>query len=625
MAAVQAVSGANASAGTDTTMALTWSSETAAGNFPVLAITYRHVAGDTNEPDAPFGWTLLGAANDPAETVHVYAWYRADGAQRSGTEVVTLPYAVHATGYLLEYASIDASSPIDAVSVGNGNNKLTNEPGMTLTGSDDTVLLIAAFANTATFDDEPTGYAQVFAFQETQTAQDLTSNVYEGDNRGGYERPRVGYTGGADKWGAVAFALKAQPVLEPPATGDGGGTQVNGLPVSGVSYRVEVDLTGGAQVVGAFRIDVDTIDGTAGLGGSPTTDITANVRQASVRRGRGDVDSGVQAGECSIDVYDPDGSFNPQNPAGPYYGGLDVFRPARLYGIDPDGTEYDLFVGMTRSIVADPDRRSRSARIDLIDHLEYLNTVYPVVAAGATTTGAAIGLILDACALTSSDTRDLDTGDTIPAFSADGSESALALITALLEAERGVFYVSKSGVLTYRDRSSLNGSDTVATFSGVAKALLPGVSLDSVRNRARVTRTGGVQQEANDAVSQGRYGYRDVSAIDTPYLLTDTDAAGLASYLVGGKGEPVSPIYGFTLDNADGATWLQILTRDLTERVAVSDVLSGVDGTYRIEQVAHAVSEGGKYHTLDLVLSSVSGSLFTIGVSTIDGADGLVY
>jgi hypothetical protein len=625
VARVQAVSAANASDGSDTTMEVAWSSETAAGNFPLLVLTYRHTIGDLNAPDVADGWTLLGKADDSTRSVHVYVWYRADGAQRSGTEVVTLPYAAHATGYLLEYDSIDLTDPIDAVSAGNGNNKLTNEAGMTLDGTDDTVILAAAFASTATFTDEPNGYVQVFAFQETQTTPDLTSNIYEGDDRGGYERPRVGYTGGADIWGAVAFALRAEPVLTPPS-GGGGGTQVNGLPVSGVAYRVSIDLTGGAQVVGAFRIDVDTIDGTAGLGGSPTTDITANVRTATVRRGRGDVDSGVQAGECSLDVYDPDGRFNPQNPAGPYYGGLDVFRPARFYGVDSNGTEYDLFVGMTRDIVADPDRRSRSARIDLIDHLEYLNTVYPVIGStGATTTGAAIGLVLDACALTSSDLRDLDDGDPIPDFSADGSESAVALITALLEAERGMFYVSKAGVLTYRDRASIGGTDTVATFSGVAKALLPGVSLDSVRNRARVTRTGGTQQEANDAVSQGKYGYRDVSAIETPYLLTDTDAAGLASFLVGGKGEPVSPIYGFTLDNADGATWLQILSRELSERVAVSDVWSGVDGTYRIEQVSHTVSEGGKYHTLDLVLSSVSGSLFTIGVSTIDGTDGLVY
>ena len=90
----------------------------------------------------------------------------------------------------------------------------------------------------------------------------------------------------------------------------------------------------------------------------------------------------------------------------------------------------------------------------------------PIIAAtGPTTTGAAIGIILDSVGWTEPGMRSLDVGDAIPDFSADGTKTALELIEELLVAERGILFVNGSGVVVYRSRNARASQASLATIS----------------------------------------------------------------------------------------------------------------------------------------------------------------
>ena len=62
----------------------------------------------------------------------------------------------------------------------------------------------------------------------------------------------------------------------------------------------------------------------------PTVDLTPDVYQISIRRGRSIQRDTYEAGTAVVRVLDPDSYFNPQNTASPYYGYLSPLRKVRI-------------------------------------------------------------------------------------------------------------------------------------------------------------------------------------------------------------------------------------------------------------------------------------------------------
>ncbi len=401
--------------------------------------------------------------------------------------------------------------------------------------------------------------------------------------------------------------------------------------VSAVTWIVEIAFSG--DLTGLFRLDISTLDGTDVLGGTfggnVYDDVTAYLKGLSVWRGRDSDMSVMRKGGATIVLHDPTGRFNPENPTSPLVGLLLEMRPVRIRATHL-GVTYGVYAGYIESIVHDPGDNERMGEtvIECVDLFEWLETCKPVIAAtGATTVGAAIGLLLDAMEWTDPDMRDLDTGDTIPDFPADGTASIVSLIEGLLEVDRGVFFVSGSGVATYQDRSShwanraADGNLTATVLSGVR----PGISVRQVVNRQTVTRTGGVAQTVTDEESRKRDGYRDGTPITSAYLIDDNQALSLASFLVGLQRNGLATIQPATIYDIDDVTIVQQLAREIGDVVTVTEPVGGTSFTGFIEGLRLDAPEILGPLQARFLVSKRQASAFTIGVSVLDGPDVLGY
>jgi hypothetical protein len=291
-------------------------------------------------------------------------------------------------------------------------------------------------------------------------------------------------------------------------------------------------------------------------------------------------------------------------------------------------TTHGCFRGFIREYTHNARPVGSTTTLRLTDLFIMLDQARPTISStGPTTTGAAIGAILDDIGFTIPSFRDLDTGDPIPDFEADGSRSALQLIGDLLTAERGVFFIDADGVAVYQDRYNRARRRTSDhTFSTDIRAISSGASIDNITNRARVTRQGGTEQEHVDTESVALYGYRDATSITTPYLTTDSEALQLAKRIVERGKDPRSPLWRFELVNKNETTLTQQLAREFGDRITVTAASeSGTAGDFHIEQLRVEAEQGGHVIRSSWVLSerTAADQSFQIGTSTIGSTDTL--
>jgi hypothetical protein len=405
--------------------------------------------------------------------------------------------------------------------------------------------------------------------------------------------------------------------------------------VARASYRCFVSWV--AYNAGLFTIGFSQLGGTDSFGVSSADvaftgvydDVSATLARATITRGRDDSLSVVGAGSATVDLRDPTGRFNPSNPTSPLAGVIDDrLHPMMLQGVS-GGITRPLFYGWVRRLVWEPHGRKGTTQLECVDLFYRLEKASPVIAStGATTTGAAIGKILDAIGLTDPAQRSLDVGDSILDFAADGSKSGLELIGNLLEAERGVFFIAGNGKATYRSRLTRQTSAVVGAIGSSMRAIGPGSDFDQARTRVIVTRTqsGYTAVKTASSVIVGRLGIIDLPAISTPFLLNDGQADSLAAWLLSQVATTRQPIYGLTIDNREQALLDQILQRDIGDRITVTELAGGTTGTFIIERLTHDLDVQRGRHTASYLLTKAdTATPFRIGSSLIGGTDVFVY
>lgn len=421
--------------------------------------------------------------------------------------------------------------------------------------------------------------------------------------------------------------------------------------VARARYRLQIAWN--AYNAGLLSFDRSTFDGTDVFGVSPMDvsfggtydDVSSRLDRASWGRGRDDNLALMLAGEATFDLRDPgymsggvwkQGLYNPENPDSPLFAQLaDRLHPVRFEGIF-GGVTYGLFAGWGRRFVWEPHGRRGTVQVECVDLFYWLARVFPVIAAGGTTTGAAIGSILDAAGLTDTAMRDLDVGDTLPAtFTADGSRSGLELIQALLEAERGVFFVAGTGRATYRSRLSRLTKTSSWTLTDRMIGVAPGLDFDQAKTRVTVTRVDAAGVELYSAVSTstapfvGRIGLSDLPEIRTLYLVSNAQADQLASWIRSQVESPRAPVYGFDLDNRDADILTQILSRELVDRITATESAGGTTGDFHVDRMTHSLEMGGAIggrHRVTWLLSKASAiSPAVFDVATFDAGATFVY
>jgi hypothetical protein len=297
--------------------------------------------------------------------------------------------------------------------------------------------------------------------------------------------------------------------------------------------------------------------------------------------------------------------------------------------------EFGVFYGFLRR--AQWQSQTRACQLYFEDLLFRLTRVYPIIpSTGPSTTGAAIGLVLDAAGWTWPEWRLLATGDAIDDFSADGSRTARNLLDDLIAAERGTIFVRGDGVFVYESRGQVQTRHAAWTLAATSPAaptpdanledFESGIDADSILTRATVTRTdpGGILADvtwtATDALAEQRYGRGDVPAISSPYVPA-ANGQDLADDLVysGVQGGPPFTANVFAIDDE---TLNDILASALQTVVAVDDPLAGTEGDFVIQRASHILDTG--QHRTSYTLTKRAARSYALD-SQLDGPDVFRY
>lgn len=119
--------------------------------------------------------------------------------------------------------------------------------------------------------------------------------------------------------------------------------------------KVEIDFaTFDPEQTDNFILNVDTLDGASLLGaGALYSDVSAYVRDVSIRRGRQRPVDRFTAGTATVVLTNTDARFDPRNTSGPYtaagISGVVPMRPIRI-SATYNGTTYRLFTGFIDSL-----------------------------------------------------------------------------------------------------------------------------------------------------------------------------------------------------------------------------------------------------------------------------------
>jgi hypothetical protein len=194
----------------------------------------------------------------------------------------------------------------------------------------------------------------------------------------------------------------------------------------------------------------------------PVVDLTPDVYSISIRRGRNIMKDQYEAGTAIVRVLDPQGFFNPQNPASPYFGFLVPLRKVRISATTLTA-EYFLFSGYVNDYQYTFPTGQETAYVDILCTdafrlLQMANVVtIPDTGAGQDT-GTRINKILDDVLFPTS-MRDISTGDTTCLADPATLRTTLeAVKNAEFSEGLGAFFVSGDGTAVFRSRSEVTGS-----------------------------------------------------------------------------------------------------------------------------------------------------------------------
>lgn len=347
--------------------------------------------------------------------------------------------------------------------------------------------------------------------------------------------------------------------------------------MSAAKYRVRVNWDG---------LDFSFAGGSA--------DVTNDVLNFATKIGRDRMQGKVNVGTCDLSFYDK-GKYNPYNASSPIYGKILPMRAMMIdCSLDGGGTyPYCLFKGWSRTGQSNPDIGEKRASMHCEDVFLRLSRVKPVIEEmGRVDTKTALTAILNASGL-SSLPKDLDFGDIIAHFSADGTIYASALISNLMDLNQALFFQAPNGTISFFDRNRWMNWDSIGTIT-LAQASLPGYDLESIVNYASLTAEGGVEQIIEDATSQATYGEGDFGGIgDSSYLRDDTHAHDLADYIVQSYKNPNDRVWDVNVSEGPAGYLPIILSANLVNTVTLNTSLMA--GDFLIENIQHK-GEGGTLH-----------------------------
>jgi len=301
--------------------------------------------------------------------------------------------------------------------------------------------------------------------------------------------------------------------------------------------------------------------GAEASGNDPVVDLTPNVYEISITRGRNIQRDQYEAGQCTVRVLDPLSYFNPQNTASPYYGYLVPLRKLRVSATTATASKF-LFSGYAIEYRYTYPTGQETGYIDIIcqDAFRLFNmaNVSTITDSGAgQTTGTRIGKILDQVSFPST-MRTIASGANTCIADPATSRTSLAAIKNAEFSETGAFYMDGSGTAVFKSRaqvmSSLAATPTAFNQTGGIpyKNLKYAFDDKLIINQANLGRVGGTVQVATNQTSIDKYFPHSVTQTDL-VAETDTIVANIAAEYVATRQETTIRIDEMTVDLLDTA------------------------------------------------------------------------
>lgn len=293
----------------------------------------------------------------------------------------------------------------------------------------------------------------------------------------------------------------------------------------------------------------------------PIVDLTPDVRQITINRGRNVQRDTYEAGSAVVRVLDPNSYFNPQNTASPYYGYLIPLRKIRISATTAT-TQKFLFSGYTTEYRYTYPQGQETGYVDIYvsDAFRLYQLSQVTSVSGATAgqdTGTRIGKILDAISFPAS-MRTIATGNSNCIADPGTNRSSLSALKNAEFSEQGAFYIDGSGNAIYKNRNTVVSSIAASPIefnqtTGIPyKNLVYAFDDKLIINQAQMTRYGGTLQSAENAISVGKYfahGYNQTDLV----IDTDANALNIARTYVATRAETTIRIDAMTVDLLDPA------------------------------------------------------------------------
>ena len=262
----------------------------------------------------------------------------------------------------------------------------------------------------------------------------------------------------------------------------------------------------------------------------PIIDLTPNVYQISITRGRNIQRDTYEAGTCVVRVLDPLSYFNPQNIASPYYGYLAPLRKIRVSATTATTQKY-LFSGYITDYKYTYPVNQDTAYVDIsctdaFRLFQMANITTVASSPAGQTTSARVSAILNQVSFPSS-MRTISTGLNTCIADPATSRTSLAAIKNAEVSETGAFYMNGSGTAIFKNRTDVMNSlsNTPVAFNqtgGIPYRNLK-FSFDDklIINQANFARVGGTTQTAINQTSIDKYFPHSITQTD---LVAETDA-----------------------------------------------------------------------------------------------------
>jgi len=406
---------------------------------------------------------------------------------------------------------------------------------------------------------------------------------------------------------------------------------------------VSFDFSSGATFGYPFTIgDVKYgVLGTGTLASStvvdPVVDLTPNVYQISINRGRNIMRDTYEAGTCVVRVLDPLSYFNPQNTSSPYYGYLTPLRKLRV-SATYNGVGYFLFSGYTTNYKYSYPVNQDTGYVDIecsdaFRLMQLANVTTVTNATAGQDTGTRIGKILDQVSWPTS-MRAIDTGNTTCVVDPATARTSLDALKNAEFSEQGAFYINSAGTAVFKSRTNVIKAygNTPIEFNQTGgipyRNLIFAFDDKLIVNSAGMTRVGGTQQVSENATSIAKY-FPHQSNQSNLVCETDTDALNIARVYVATRQETTIRIDQMVVDLQDtGVPTATMLGLDYFSNLKITNVQpdgSTIVKTLQCQGLAWDITPNKMICTVTTLEPIVDGFIIGSDISGIIGTNTMAY